>query len=254
MRQFIQPLWMLSFVSVGVLLLPHLSWAKLPASGQSGAAQVVFNDPTPPNQGSPSGRRRGGGSRKGPCDRYLPLTALVPANSTGKTTSKHPTLWFYLPEKPTPETTISFTLQDANDNYVYQTRVAATDATPGLFSVSVPATVKPLETGKTYSWLLSVSCQPQNPSTAVAVYGTLQKSDLSAQLQTALKSASPLEQASLYAENGIWYDALNTLAVLYQKNPKQQAAAVAWTSLMQQIDLTTLATQPLTQCCKPAEN
>lgn len=217
--------------------------------------QIIFNDPTPPSQGSPSGRQRGGASR-GPCREFETLTALVPANNGivwGRTTSDRPTFWFYLPNQLTDKTPIEFVLQDDADNYVYNTRFNAPGTRSGLINIPIPANVKSLEVGKTYSWTLSVYCDPAKPSTSVSVKGTIQRVNLDPTLQKRLQEATPIEQAKIYAANGIWFEAFNTLAKLYYSNSEQKSIATAWVNLLQQAKLESLTQIPLTTCCTPEQ-
>ncbi len=180
------------------------------------------------------------------------MTALVPAKDGivwGQTVSDRPTFWFYVPDQLTTQTLIEFTVQDAADNYVYQTRLTALVKEPGLIQLSVPATAKPLEVGKPYAWTLSVYCNPDKPSEAVFVKGTVQRVAPNSVLVTKLKSATPLEQVNLYATAGIWHEALNQLAVLHRANPKNPQITSSWTRLLQQVDLANLTTKPFVSCC-----
>lgn len=217
--------------------------------------QIIFNDPTPPSQGSPSGRQRGGASR-GPCQEFETLTALVPANNGivwGRTTSDRPTFWFYLPSQLTEQNSIEFVLQDGANNYVYKTRFSAPGMRSGLINIPIPANAKSLEVGKTYSWILSVYCDPARPSRSVFVEGTIERINLDPALQNRLQQATPIEQASLYAANGIWFEAFNTLAKLYYSDSNQRSIATAWMNLLQQAKLESLTKVPFTPCCTPEQ-
>lgn len=214
--------------------------------------QIIFNDPPPPSQGSPSGRQRGGASR-GPCREFEALTALVPANNGmvwGRTTSDHPTFWFYLPNQLTAQTPIEFVVYDAADNYVYRTNFTAPETRSGLINIPI-STSKSLEVGKTYSWVLSIYCDPANPSRSVVVKGSIQRVNLDPALQNRLQGATPIEQARIYAANGIWFEAFNTLANLYYTD--QISVGSAWVSLLKQANLEFLTQIPFSPCCTPEQ-
>ncbi|MBE9228801.1 DUF928 domain-containing protein [Phormidium sp. LEGE 05292] len=241
----------LDLSSVGQLSLSQ------PVSNQKNIqeTQIIFNDPTPPSQGSPSGRQRGGASR-GPCREFETLTALVPANNGmvwGRTTSDRPTFWFYLPNQLTEQTPIEFVLQDDADNYIYNSRFNAPGTRSGLINITIPDTVKSLEVGKTYSWTLSVYCDPAKPSSSVFVKGTIQRVNLDPTVKNRLQEAAPIEQARIYAANGIWFEALNTLANVYHTNSNQKSIATAWINLLQQAKLEFLTQIPFTSCCTPEQ-
>jgi Domain of Unknown Function (DUF928) len=247
----------LTAIALGVSSAGQLTLSQsVPSQQNIQQTQIIFNDPTPPSQGSPSGRRWGGASR-GPCRKFEGLAALVPANNGmvwGKTTSDRPTFWFYLPNQLTAQTPIEFVVQDSADNYVYKTRFTAPQTQSGLINLPIPATTKSLEVGKTYSWTLSVYCDPAKPSTAVFVNGTIQRVSLDTALQNRLQQATPVEQVGLYAANGIWFEALNTLANLYRTQSNQKSIATAWTSLLQQVNLANLSQMPFAPCCTPEQS
>ena len=246
----------LTAIALGVSSVGQLAVSQsLPNQQNIQQTQIIFNDPTPPSQGSPSGRQQGGASR-GPCRKFEGLRALVPVKNGivwGKTTSDRPTFWFYLPNQLTTQTQIEFVLQDSADNYVYHTRFTAPQTQSGLINLPIPANSKPLEVGKTYSWSLSVYCDPSKPSSSVFVTGTIQRVSPDAALQNRLQGATPMEQVNLYAANGIWFDALNILANLYRTHSEQRSVTTAWASLLQQVNLANLSQMPFAPCCTPEQ-
>ncbi|MBD2459789.1 DUF928 domain-containing protein [Oscillatoria sp. FACHB-1407] len=215
--------------------------------------QVVFVAPQPPlDQGAPSGRRQGGASR-GPCRNYETLTALTPVTSDGKvwglTTLDRPTFWFHIPNTLTDDVPVEFVLQDSEDNYVYRTRASALETQSGIISVSLDASERTLEVGKTYHWTFSIYCDAAHPSASVFVRGSVQRIAPSSELEQQLSTATPLQQASVYAANGIWYEALTLLATLKQHNPGDSRTSTAWTELLEQADLGAIAPAPIVSCC-----
>jgi len=235
---------------VGSPVLPTEAVPNSPAEALP-QSQIVFNAPPPPNQGTPSGRAQGGASR-GPCQDYEDLAALVPTIEGivwGKTTQAAPSLWFYLPHPLTAETPIEFALQDAADNYVYQTSLTAPETSPGLIRFQVEPEAQPLQPDQLYTWTLIVYCDPAQPTRSVFVTGTLQQAPPDSALQAQLATAGALEQAQLYAANGIWHDALNILAEQYQVQPSDGQIATIWTDLLQQAGLEHLTAKPFSPCC-----
>jgi hypothetical protein len=215
-------------------------------------SKVVFKDPKPPSQGTPGGRPRGGASR-GSCRSFENLTALVPIQNGvvwGQTSQAHPAFWFYLPSDLGGQTPIEFTLQDENDEYIYNTRQNQLKAKAGLIQLAVPATAKPLEIGKSYTWTLSVYCDPEKPSAAVFVQGTIQRVGLEAGLAKDLNRMSPIEQAELYARQGIWYETLDRIGTAYREKSDDRAIAEAWEQLLQQVKLDALKSKPISNCCQ----
>ncbi len=208
--------------------------------------QVLFNDPAPPRQGSPSGRRRGGASR-GPCRQFENLTALVPSQAGvvwGQTSLHRPSVWVYLPAPLTPQTPLEFVVQDAADQEIYSTRIVAPTTKSGLIKMAMPATAKPLALGQPYFWTVSVSCNPDKPSEAVFVKGMVQRVAPPAGQNPALPSTPTFEQVRLASANGLWYDALDTLAELYQAQPNDPQLAATWSDLLKPAGLAHLTNAP----------
>lgn len=222
------------------------------ASSHLDNKDLHFKIPLPPNQGAPYGRRRGGASR-GLCQKYQDLTALVPMvgeSVGGLATAEHPTFWFFVPQPLTPDFPVEFVLQDEADNYVYKTTLTIAQTQAGVVSLSIPPTVAPLEIGKSYYWTLSIYCDPAKVSASVSVQGMVQRVSLDSTLESQVEKAMPRERVALYAANGIWYEALTTLAELHRIQPNDSSLAAAWTELLQQVGLQAIAPQPIIECCK----
>jgi hypothetical protein len=165
------------------------------------------------------------------------------------TASAHPTLWFYLPAPLTADTAVELTVQDSRDRDIYSTRFTSPNTASGLMAIAIPTTADSLEVDQSYQWTLAVYCDPGRPFASVSVSGTIQRVALSPTQQAQVEAATPLQQASLYAAEGIWYDAFNTLATLRPTAANQPQFTTSWTELLRQGNLEPLATQPLTTCC-----
>jgi hypothetical protein len=169
----------------------------------------------------------------------------------GLTVSAHPTFWFDVPERLTARVPVEFVLQDTADNYVYRQKLTVPETPAGIVKFSVPSTAPPLEVGKRYNWTFSIYCNPESPSAAVSVRGSVQRVALDSALDSQLKAAkTALERAALYANKGIWHDALTTLGEqLSGSKPKDSAIAAAWANLLQQVNLGNSASDPIVPCC-----
>ncbi|MBL1177279.1 MAG: DUF928 domain-containing protein [Pantanalinema sp. GBBB05] len=253
------PITMSLFVLLaGIIIHPAPSGSQPATTNPIQGSQIIFNDPTPPSQGTPTGSRRGGASRT--CYRSEEtLTALVPIQNQivfGQTSVAHPAFWFYLPTHPDRPMTIEFWLQDANDNLIYTTQITLSDRQSGLMQIAVPSTATPLAVNQLYTWTLQGSCQSQRSaeSSSLVVKGTIQRTRLDTTLQKQLTTATPLEQAKLFAAQGIWYDTLNALASAYRSNRNDRSIANAWNTLLKQIGLESLAEKPFLPAGKDVSN
>ncbi len=254
-------IWFLATASLSVLIPLHNAQSQTINTANTArnrtVAPVTFNQPTPPaNQGAPAGRV-GGGASRGDCPSYAALTALVPVTDGAVwnlTTSAHPTLWFYLPGELPSGASVEFVLQDQADNYVYREAIPASVVQEGLAKFSVPESAPPLAMETSYTWTMAVYCNSEQPSESVFVNGTIHRVALDATVQVQLAQAEPMDQVRLYADSGIWHDALNQLARHYQANPTNADVRYLWSSLLQQANLDAIALTPFASCCTPADS
>jgi hypothetical protein len=170
------------------------------------------------------------------------------------TTSAHPTLWFYLPGELPSGATVEFIVQDQADNYIYKTEVQASLLQEGLAKFSIPENGDALALDIPYQWTLAVYCNPLQPSESVFVNGTIRRVALDARVESQIAQAEPLERVRLYAENGIWHDALDQLAIRYQAEPNNAELSSLWSSLLQQAALDELSLTPFAACCTLTES
>lgn len=235
----------LLFLTVAIVLTPTVSPAQ--------SARLRFvPPPPPPHIGEPGGRGQGGGSRGDACRRYEGVTALVPvaapsAVAWGVSVADHPTLWLYAPQGLAANLPLELVLEDETGQNRYRTMVRSTETIAGVFSLSLPATAPPLPVGN-YRWSVSIFCDSIEPDLPIVLQGNLQRIAPPVDLQSQLaQTQDPIEQAKLYAQAGIWYDALTTLG---ERRPQATDAAV-WSDLLQQGNLDAFATAPITLCCTP---
>lgn len=258
-KNFPQPLISVSLlVALGVTLVPKTPvLAEFPVSE---AVQISMAFEPPPGEGMPQ-RTAGGGSR-GQCPTMSqtlnpPLMALVPAfeqpqkegNSPkrvemkGLTVAGTPTFFFYVPELPATEA--AFSLKDENNNDIYQTNLSLPQQ-PGIVAVKLSQETPNLEVGKTYRWSFGVRCQaltPQGQSAVVFISGEIQRVEPNADLKNQLQAATPLQKAEIYAENGIWFETIGTLAQLRQTQPEDERLKTQWVQLLQSVGLEEIANQ-----------
>lgn len=232
------------------------SMPLLPVWAQSTApfGELNFIPPHPPDLGRPPGNLRGGGTRGNCPDVTTELTALAPTLEAlsqdssptvwGLTTDAHPTFWFYVPYDLTLDRPGEFVLLDDQNNYVYQTSVITPAQTAGVISVALPDSTPELEAGKMYSWVFLIYCEADNP---LFTRGGIQRAPLSSDLAAQLEQATPEAQVRLYAQNGVWYDALTQLATLRQENPNDAAIATDWQNLLHSVGLDDIADMPLVE-------
>ena len=195
----------------------------------------------PPNRGMP-GRREGGGTRGGGCPLQKPgLTALMPDSNLGMTVAPQPTFFWYLPQNSVAAA--EFTLLGPDNTEIYKTLVTV-PTQGGVVSLSLPQD-KQLEVGQSYRWYFSLICDPLDRSEDTFTSGWVERVDPSPELSTSLKTASAAEVPNLYAQAGLWYDALAALVSLRQSQPQNPAFVTEWRELLGAVNLEALANQPI---------
>jgi hypothetical protein len=176
------------------------------------------------------------------------LTALVPISQIGRTVSEYPVFFFYLPKLDFDEAQANFYLVDENKNFIYETTLKIKNS-PGVMSVSIPANknVPPLEAGKNYRWYIALICDPDDRSADAVAIGIVRRVELSADILRELENADPRQKTVIYAENGIWQDALGTLAAARRANPNDRDLAADWESLLDSVELGSIAAEPIVE-------
>lgn len=221
--------------------------------------RVRFTPPPLPGRGTPG--QRGQGASRGPCrPNEQPLTALVPTwetaikrqrsedirvtNVWGLTTQAQPTVWFYVPKAI--NTSAEFVLQNEAGETLYRTRLVPPQQA-GIVRVQLPSTAPPLEINKLYRWFFKVksACNPNQFPQLNYVEGWVQRINPTVALSDRLKRATPEERLALFAENGIWFDAVTTLAELRISNPTDTSLAADWQTLLKAANLEALSTQAI---------
>jgi hypothetical protein len=242
-------------------LFTHISIGLFnsPALAQSLPADIQY---TPPNRGAPGSTGSGGArahekptilesednwtrTRGTPsvapttiqtvpkeCVSTVP-TLLVPQNHLGLTTSSNPTFFWYLPNKDIKM--MVFELRKAGEKepiYAEQLQPSA-----GIIQMQLPKDKAQLETGKEYNWSVSVSCTAEGKKRKISVEAGIQRVDPKPELTTQLaKAITPQQKSRVYAQQGFWYNALETLSNAFTTNPNESTYADIL-SLLDQVGL-----------------
>lgn len=145
-------------------------------------------------------------SRGDSCDRKAEgkLTPLVPFSHIGQTSSPHPTFTWFVPDR-TPHP-LQFRLFTRTGQPLYRTEI---QSQPGIMSVALPPNLPQLTIEQSYQWQVVLVCDPKVPSRNVVATAEIQVVEPDASLQTQLAAVqTPQQRIDLYAEAGLWYDAI----------------------------------------------
>lgn len=210
-----------------------------------------------PDDGDPTGRRRGGASRRGDCPNLkTPLTALVPGEETNKksflatTISEYPSFWVYIPQLASDIRSGEFVLQDREGNDIWRTPITL-PGKPGAISVKLPQNPKyALKPNLTYHWFFNIYCNPTQNNSVYFVDAWVRRVTITSQLQQQLNNAKS-QKYKVYIANNIWYDAITNLGELRRKNSGVGVFVEDWTKLLKSVNLSELAPAPIVQIYTP---
>jgi len=247
----------LNVISVGsILSIATLNAFQLTVVGQptpnvdgqpiTQPGRVRFVGPTEDNLSSPNDRKVRTPYGPGCYQGNIKQTALVPKSQIGRTVSEYPVFFFYLPQ--TDAELAEFILEDESGNQIYQQDLTIKNLS-GVIGVSIPANtnVPPLEVGKNYTWKFTVVCDAQDRSSDRMESGVVRRVGLSADILRELENADPRQKTFIYAQNGIWQDALGTLAAARRANPNDPDLAADWESLLDSVRLREIAQEQIVE-------
>jgi len=236
----------IKFCTVG-FLSPGLLWAADSANPTPKPA-VGTNAATPARisyraaKGSVTAARVTGGSR-GSGDAAVTLDVLAP-DETGLTTQEQPSLFWYQskPAKARFELTL---MQEDKTKPVFAVNVdRASNA--GIQRLRLADQGVKLAVGVEYKWVVALVTDPNNRSTDLVASGFIKRVEPSAELKTKLGSASARSVPAIYAEAGIWHDAVSSLSDLIDANPGDKSLLGERADLLRQAGLKAAAADSLT--------
>ncbi len=205
-----------------------------------GSRVVDFKQP-PPDDDAPTGRTRGTGTR-GECP--ITVTPIIPLNSRGLTVAESPAIWFhvnYPANASTDNITGEVSLEDTQTYSQLAPRktTVSLPSTSGIFSITLPHS---LAQEQWYRWYLAINCNSITNShshSILVIEGLVSRIAPQTQLAATIQ-----EEVASYAQQGIWYDALNSAAALACQNSPQDEA---WVSLLNHdsVQLNEIAQAPL---------
>jgi Domain of Unknown Function (DUF928) len=237
-----------NLMTLGLLLIAtEPTLAQPAANGSAGIAHSITRVSfTPPPDDKQPDRTAGAGSRGGQCAQEAtvptantpPFMALVPTTNRGLTLAERPNFYVHLPETSAKQVVLS--IKEEGTKYHSQTFFPIT-GTSGLISLKPSDSSPPLEVDKTYQWAVVLLCgerpNPNDPAIASWVRRVA--------LSQPTNQGTALQQAAWYGQNGIWYDALASLAEARRIQSNNQALNDDWTAFLKSAGLDAMATEPI---------
>ncbi len=225
----------LAALALGTLAPPARSQEIKPTRPESrtqattGPSVPVYN---PPLRGAPGGRV--GGGTRGPAREVFVLSALAP-NHTGLTAGDQPSLYWYI--SSVTQYPVELTVADPQGaDPLLETRVPP-PSQPGVQRIRLADYGVRLASGVPYRWFVAVVPDAARRSRDILAGGTIERVEPSEELKKKIAQAGKAEIPFLYAEAGIWYDALTAISDLIETAPQDPVLRQERASLMVQVGL-----------------
>ncbi len=233
--------------AASLFLMPMTSWHGFsnpafatPALASSLKLTRAKLNYVPPYRGTPR-RTQGTGTRGGDEAESVSLKLLVPDDHTGQTLSGHPTFLWYVSQ--VPREPVEFALVEsgvAQPIFVQQLQLDKA----GIVRVEMPKNLPELVPGKEYRWSVSFIENVNQPSNDTFAQSWIERVPETAGLKQQLAAArTNRDRASVYAQAGAWYDALNALSTAQAANPTDSSIREDFIALLEQGGLQEVALQ-----------
>ena len=190
----------------------------------------------PPLRGAPATRVGGGTRSVGP--RSFTVSVLAP-NETGFTTRDNPTVYWYVSEPlNTPvELTVTTTepLKDATPPVLEIT--LQPPIAKGVHALRLADHGVSLKPGVEYQWFVAVVANPAQRSSDVIAGGAITHIADNDAVQARIKRAPQAQWPAVYADSGIWYDAIDQLSQQISATPADARLRRQRAALLEQVGL-----------------
>ncbi len=187
----------------------------------------------PPMRGSPAGRVGAGG--RGVADGSIPIVAALVPDHVARTLSEQPSLFWYIDMAPEPGTRLILALRDEDSTKPILEIILKLEK-PGVQRIPLSAYGVKLEPGIEYEWSVALVLDPERRSSDIIASGWLSRlSEAPAGFERRIQAAEAQERVTVYAEAGLWYDALAAISDLIDQNPDDASLRAIRAALLRQV-------------------
>jgi hypothetical protein len=243
----------LSFASLGFLVSGLLSTTNPVAAQQSSANpfEVTFNSQDPFNTNDSPRQSAGGASRAGGLESQCggfskanKLNKMMPITPSGMekvnlTTDSHPNFYVYVPKTGAKQG--FFSVMGLDNDFEYQTFLDLPEK-EGVMQISLPKSVAGIEMSKNYRWSFVMICNEYLEPDSPLVDGQIKRVALTQEIGDHVSSQ---EKAAIYGNQGVWVDALDSLANLVNEQPNSTESQATWNHFLSSVGLDAIASAPL---------
>ena len=213
--------------------------------GEQKLRTLISQKFTPPDRGrSPAtadGATRGGCTQK---EEFI--TPLMPKEKLGLTFNERPTFYWHISKSDAQAA--EFMLLDDNDDLVYEANFKLPKK-PGIFAFTLPSAAPGLKSNKQYHWYLSVNCSSEETDDTVTVEGWVERTKPNLATRIKLNKLEPKYRSQIYADAGIWHEAITNLAQQRCTTPNDSSIMLYWNQLLTSVGLSELISESLNNFC-----
>lgn len=191
----------------------------------------------PPLRGAPGGRVGGGARSIGP---LATVTVLAP-DHVGLTSNPQPSL-FWSVSKPV-SAKMEFALNEPQNPKPILEIAIKTPVDAGIHRINLADHGITLKPGKQYEWFVAIVTDPTQRSSDIMAGGSIEYAAPSKPLRDRLAKAGEKGQHAIYAEEGIWYNAISSLSDLIAANPGDKSLKEQRAALLEQVGLRDVTSQ-----------
>ena len=236
-------------ITIGILLWvslghPHFGHAAEPASPSSPERIQGSPDLTDPSlpvykpRGGKTPRARVGGVARGSGGKDPVVVALVP-DHVGLTNRREPCLYWYLSQVTTLP--VIFTLrEDEAVRPILEVPVKPPQH-PGIQVIRLKDFGIELKEEVAYRWFISLQRDPDSPSQDIVTGGMIERVPFVEALAINLAYTGPSDNVRLYADAGLWYDALTAISDQIDASPDDPIFRRQRAALLKQVGLSEIA-------------
>jgi hypothetical protein len=196
----------------------------------------------PPLRGAPGGRV--GGGTRGIGEILVTLFVLAP-NHVGLTVQEQPNLYWYLSKSTSIPIEVTIIIEEAI--YPLLEKRLLIPAESGIHTIRLKDFNISLSIGTQYRWFLAIVPEPNRRSRDIIAGGIIERIEPPEALHKKLIQGDKEAMGQIFAEEGIWYDAIATLSELIETNPDDTVLREQRATLLEQVGLSEVAQYDMKQ-------
>lgn len=164
-------------------------------------------------------------------------TLRILAPNMANTASNQPTLYWRLRQQPSRGMLLSFELSDDASGELITSKAIPIPEQAGLQNIDLKQLDVKLTPNRVYQWSILLQQDANNPALDRFASAKISFVKPTIRFLGNVDKANEGERASLYAQQGYWYDALANMVQLKNKYPARDDVIDGYRHLLQQIDI-----------------